>query len=111
MGVDYEGVGGIGIKVTEEMVETMIAKGIFSREDHETDSWCVIDGICKKYNMLYCEAGCCYSGDTYKYLFVKGDNLKEINKNKDEFKKSLKTLFGKKFKDSDLKVIEDIYVS
>lgn len=32
MGIDYDGVGGIGLKVTTERVVALIAKGIFTEE-------------------------------------------------------------------------------
>lgn len=105
MGVDYNGVGGIGVKLEDEMIEKLIASGLFSGEEWEEDEQeCV-----EKIRIGYSEAGNCYSGNTWFYLLVEGETLPEINANKLEFIGRLSDI-GITIADEDLKVISDLHI-
>ncbi len=45
MGVDYDGVGGIGIELTEEMIEYAIDHEVFTEEEWDDDrDYCLSKG-------------------------------------------------------------------
>jgi|GEM_PF-6478644 len=105
MGVDYNGVGGIGIKVTDDIICELIENGTFIEEDWDDDP----DECLNDIGLAYASAGNCYSGDTYYYWFVSGKNLDEINANANGFIKKLDDL-GIRVTTKDLMVIEDLHV-
>ena len=107
MGVDWDwyGVGGIGVKVTSDMIELLINNGVFTDEEWEADKDECIDLL----GILYSKAGNDYSGETYFYLFVDGKNLEEVNKNSKIFIEKL-SQFGIILKEKDLIVVEDLCV-
>lgn len=105
MSTDYDGVGGIGIKVTEEMIKKFIKLKFFTKEDWDDEAEDCLDtlGLVYRFGGSYCE----YEN---VYFFVEGDNLKEINKNSTKFLNTLKSM-GINLNEEDLKVIEDILIS
>lgn len=106
MGVDYDGVGGIGIEFTDEMVNKVIEKGVFTKENWEDDAVGCMDEI----GILYCEAGAYnYGGERRIYLFVKGVTLEDVISNESEFRENLSKL-GIDIERKDLKVIEDLCI-
>ena len=107
MGVDYDGVGGIGIELTEEMVERAIDKGVFTEDAWDYDPGECLDQLGGFY---YSHAGSSYGGDTFFYLFVPGPTLGEINEKAPRFVSKIKEYFGVNIDVDDLKVISDIYI-
>ena len=107
MGVDYDGVGGIGIELAEEMIEYAIEHGVFTEEAWDYDSGECLDQLAGFY---YSHAGSSYSGDTFFYLFVPGSILGEINEKAPRFVEKVKEYFGVDIAVDDLKVISDIYI-
>lgn len=103
MSIDYDACAGIGVKVTEEMIEKFIKFRFFTKEDWDDDA----PGCLECLNLIYGTAGSYYSGNVWYYLFVEGDNLREINKNLDKFIKVFNTV-GIDLKEEDLEVIEDL---
>lgn len=74
MSVDYDGVGGIGIELTDEVLLCIIDKGIFTEYQWEDDRHLTLESL----GLSFSEAGSYYSGNLKQYLFVDGNNLKEV---------------------------------
>lgn len=107
MGVDYSGVGGIGIELTDEMVEYAIDKGVFTEEEWDDDwDYC----LSKMDGFVYSTAGSEYSGDICHYLFVPATTLGKINEYAPIFVEKVREYFGVDIAVDDLKVISDIYI-
>ena len=67
MGVDYDGVGGIGIEFTDEMAEKFSDKGLFTVEEWDDDP----NDCMERIGILYCEAGWAnYGGERRIYLVI-----------------------------------------
>ena len=106
MGVDHNGVGGIGIELTEEIRNKLIEKGLFTQDEWDEDEYGCLETI----NLPYSVAGDGnYGGDDRYYLLVHGDNLEEIIKNEQEFRNHLQRL-GIQLDQKDLIVISDLHV-
>ena len=73
MGVDYDGVGGIGSELTPELQEILISHGAFTEQEWDDDHYECVESLGFEYSMA---GDASYTGgeDTV-YLFVKGDNL------------------------------------
>ena len=106
MGVDYDGVGGIGVKVSDQMIWSLLATDAFSEEDWEEDPDYCLDSLVVPYQT----AGSCYNGEdlTY-YLLIEGSTLKDINENAPKFLDKLKSM-GIESSPEDLIVISDIFI-
>ena len=107
MSVDYDGVGGIGILLTDEIIEKLMDGNLFTKEEWDNDKYECVERL----NVSYQTAGNAYSGDTHFYLLVEGSTLAEINYNADEFINWLVNNLGFNIDYNDLMVISDIYVS
>lgn len=105
MGIDYGGVGGIGVEFTQDMANKAIAIGIFTREEWEGDKRDCLDRI----GVTYCAAGNEYAGEITFYLFVNGITLKDINDNAAKFVEEV-SKFQTGLSVDDLEVIEDIHI-
>ena len=105
MGIDYDGVGGIGIEVTDKIINKLIEKKVFTSEEWEDDECGCIESV----GMLYQQAGNSYSGDETYYWLVEGANLTEINANAPKFIEKLAKL-GIIITLDDLMVISDMHV-
>ncbi len=105
MGVDYNGVGGIGIVVTSSMKKKLIILNEGECCDGSLEE--VLDDL----EMSYKEGGDGnYSGEENTfYLTVEGETLNEINENVEGFLETLNDA-GIKVSQNDLKVIEDLHV-
>lgn len=111
MGISYDGVGGIGIELTEELIEKFISKGYFTEDEWDEDYYECLETIGEKLDISYSTAGNFYSErDITRYLFVDGDNLKEILENYPSFIEKLKTV-GIELSIEDLELISDYSVS
>lgn len=106
MGVDYNGVGGIGIRLNEGMVLKAIEREYFTEEDWEEDPIASVE----VFGILYAQAGSAYSGKEWFYLFVDGDNLEEVNANREDFLNKINNIFDLNYTEKDLKVISDLYI-
>ncbi len=105
MGVDYTGIGGVGIEITEEMQE-MITEKYNVENDEEVYFVEILDEI----GIEYSEAGSGnYSGEARYYFLVEGSKFSEIQDNTDDFIKSLKDI-GIEITSEDLDVISDIHM-
>ena len=108
MGVDYDGVGGIGIEITDYVIDKLINYGLFTRDEWEDD----YDFCLSKIGFVYELAGNgSYTGrenDRY-YCLVPGSNLMEIVANKMKFIKRFEE-FGIMLDDTSLIVISDFRV-
>lgn len=104
MGTSYGGVGGIGIEFTECMAQAAFSVGKLSEEDWDDDSLYAVEELGFK-----CDRAGVYDTDKI-YVFVDGNNLTQINENKDSFINKLSKI-GTQIQESDLEVISDIYVS
>jgi hypothetical protein len=105
MGVDYTGVGGIGIEVDDKVLATFIENKVFSEEEwDEYGSECL-----EEIGVPYQTAGSAYSGEETNYLFVPGDTLGEIQANAPKFIETLKK-HGCNISEKDLLLISDLHV-
>jgi len=104
MRVNYSGVGGIGIKVDDEIISKLIVNKKFTKEDWEDDPENCLNGL----GISYKVAGGIYSNEDeeYYYLLVPGNNLNDINSNIGEFITKLESM-GIDITSSDLLVISD----
>jgi hypothetical protein len=106
MSIDYEGVGGIGIKLTDDLIKKLIEKNIFTKDEWKEDAYECLERL----NIYYQQAGNVFIGIYDWYLMVDGYNLKEINENVDQFIIDIKNKIGIDLTLSDLKVIEDCFI-
>lgn len=103
MSIDYDGVGGIGIEVTERVLKKLISAKLFTRKQWNED----FNECLKKIGLLFSTAGNFYCGDDLThYLFVPGNNLQEILDNEEAFKLSLEK-FGINVSRKDLLMISE----
>lgn len=111
MGISYDGIGGIGIEVTEEIVAKFISSGYFTEDEWDEDYYECLETIGEKLNISYSTAGNFYNGieDLVHYLLVDGENLKEVVENSKTFIEKLKTV-GLDLTEKDLLVISDYCV-
>ena len=106
MGVDYSGIGGIGIELTEERRKKLISKGLFTEDEWDKDCYECLEEV----NLPFSVAGDgSYGGDFRFYLLVEGDNLKEILENEEAFRNRLQN-FGIQLTQEDLGVISDLHI-
>ena len=106
MGIDYEGVGGIGIKLTKEIVKAAIKNDLFTQEDWDE---CEYDCL-EKFGMNFSLAGNSFSGNEEWYLFVPGDTLRAINNNAPRFVFKLQEVVPG-LNVGDLRVISEMLIS
>ncbi len=106
MGIDYNGVGGIGIEFSYDIVEKCIESNIFTGEDWEDD----YDECFSKLGLLYHTAGNLMCDEGIQYVFVEGNNLKEIIENSKSFIEKFKKI-GVDLSLEDLLVISDYRIS
>ena len=115
MGVDYEAVGGVGIAITEDMIQYAIKQGVITQDEWEGCSWydCV-ENISKKYTTLDFQEGgdSAYSGNTPDiYVVINGcGTLGEANLGASKFCEHLEAVFGVVKKPEDLQIILDYIV-
>jgi hypothetical protein len=106
MGIDYNGVGGVGIQLTNDKIKKMIEKGVFTQEEWEYDN---DECLTSKLKMLYDVGGNSYCGEKNIYLFVPGPNLKIVNENVKDFIKDLSEV-GIDITEEDILIISDYCV-
>lgn len=106
MGVDYDGVGGIGIEFTSKMSEKFITKGLFTEEEWDDD----INECMERIGIPFNEAGSAnYGGDGTMYLIVDGETLEDVLLNEGAFREKLSKV-GINIGREDLQVISDILI-
>jgi hypothetical protein len=104
MGVDYDGVGGVGVGF--DMHGQAIEKGLFTESD-----WDESPGECMELiEMPFSTAGSAYSGEETFYLMVEGKTLGEINANAASFCSKVNDKFGTDLTPAGLQVISDLYI-
>jgi hypothetical protein len=110
MSIDYDGVGGIGIELTEELVQKFIAANIFTEEEWEDDYYECLEKVEETFGIATDTAGNFYSDrDITHYLFVDGSNLKDILENHVTFLEKMKSV-GVDLSLEDLELISDYKV-
>lgn len=108
MGVDYDGVGGIGIEIDEDMQEKL--RDLVEERGLEVDRDEYFTEILEEIGIEYCEAGSgSYGGDERYYFLVKGETFNDVKKNIPDFIKDMEKI-GIKITEDDLLVISDLYV-
>lgn len=104
MGVDYDGVGGVGVEITEEMKRKLVVanEGAF-------DGY--MDELLSDLELEYKEGGSgSYTGkENTFYLMVEGDTLEEVYNNSKGFISKLSEM-NIDIKLGDIVVIEDLHV-
>lgn len=107
MGIDYDGVGGIGIELTDEMLDTLKQKGLFTEEEWDEDYYDCMEKI-----GLVWEPAHYYDVPVEEYtfyLFVDGNNIVEINDNIPSFLDTLNK-YGFNITKEDIIPISDIHI-
>ena len=105
MGVDYDGVGGVGICI-DDYLDQIIASGAFTREEWDED----VDDCLSRNGIHYAEAGSSYEeGNRRYYAFVEGENLEEVINNVPAFVEKFRG-FGVVLLMKDIKIISDLLV-
>lgn len=108
MGVDYSGVGGIGIELTDELYKKLIKAGGFS-ETALGDRHEFLYELEDKFKCKEAGDGALTGDEPVIYLCVPGDNLERINNNAGKFIEDFRKI-GYTIETKDLLIIEDIYV-
>ena len=106
MSIDYDGVGGCGILITDEIIQKLISTGKITQDDWEDNKTEVLD----KLSILYQLAGSSFSGLLHYYWIIQGSKLLDIISNVSEFIKQLSKI-GIIITLDDIIVIEDILIS
>lgn len=106
MGVDYDGVGGIGIEVTDERIKCLVERGEFTQEQWDADPYDCLEN----FGVVFSAAGSEYSGNTWFYWFVVGKTLLEVHANAKSFLDNM-NMKGVQCEMPDLLVISEMYVS
>ena len=110
MGIDTDGVGGIGIELTEEVIQKFISNGYFTEEEWENEYYECLETIGRKFDVSFYTAGNHYTGYFRHYLLVNGQNLKEIIDDSQNFIETFKKI-GLELTLEDLLVISDYSIS
>lgn len=105
MGVDYTGVGGVGIELTDDHLKAVFASGKFTEEEWEEDHYACLEEL----GIEYAHAGNAYSGEECIYLFVKGETLEEVYNNAPTFCEKLKEI-GIELEPGKLGIIADMHI-
>jgi len=106
MGVDYEGIGGVGLKITQKEIDAFIKAGIFTDEEWDQDE----NECIEKVGMLFSMSGDLFSGTNINfYLLVPGDTLPEVNGNVPKFIQDLADK-GVIITENDIVVMSDILI-
>ena len=109
MGIDYRGVGGIGIEVTEDMIDEAFELK-YPDFDEDSSYGEKLDNLLNASSLEYETAGNAYSGETLFYLLVPGNTLGKIQKNVPIFLEDILQVFNIKKDPADLEVISDMLV-
>lgn len=102
MTVEYNPVTGLGIAITEEIVEKLLFCGIFTE-----DEWNNADECLDKIGILYAQAGNALIGDERFYWIIPGTKLNDIIINTSKFIEDLNKI-GIIITTDDVILIEDI---
>lgn len=106
MSVNYYGVGGIGILITDDRINKFIESNLFSKKDWNDDPYECMDIV----GISWVSGGDLYFEEYNFYFLVEGDNLEEINKNEKSFRNKL-SKYGIFIQQKDLIVISDLEIS
>lgn len=107
MGVDYDGVGGIGVYLDDEKLDKLFATGAISKEDWEELG---PDECFDKLDIPgWTKVGNEYSGQTEIVFFIDGNNLVEVVVNEAAFREKF-AKYGIDIALNDLVVISELYV-
>lgn len=107
MGVDYNAVGGIGVEFNDDLQYKAIELEYFTEEEWDEDP----TGCVESLKISYESAGDgSYGGTDYWYFIVDGNNLKEVNNNKESFLNMINSKFNVEYTEEDLKVISELHV-
>lgn len=109
MSTEYIGVGGIGVKLTQEMINYAIDNEIFTNDDWDDDPFICLSKLNIK-ELNFKPAGNCFTGKIYFYILVKGETFIELIDNYPLFIEKIKEYFGVDIDISDLIVINAIYI-
>ncbi len=106
MGVDYNAVGGIGIRFNEDLQMKAIELEYFTGEEWDEDMYSCVDYL----DIPYKVAGDTYNAEYDFYFLVEGNNLKEIVENSESFLQELNKKFNVEYTQEDLEVISELRI-
>lgn len=107
MGVDYDAVGGVGICFSKELKQKAIELEYFTEDEWDEDNY----GCVEHLDIPYEVAGDgSYGGKDYFYFTVDGNNLKEVNNNKEKFLSMINSKFNVEYKEDDIVVISELHI-
>lgn len=101
MGVDYTNVSGVGIILTDEMVDKFIEHGGFTREEYEEDDVWELEQLGFKVQQGN------WTGDELIYLTVEGKTFVEVTNHVSNFIQKLQS-YEIRIDREDLLVLNDI---
>jgi hypothetical protein len=111
MSVDYEGIGGIGVVLTNDIIREMdINCEKFSLKDWESGGNDYLKDYLLESGLKYEMAGNCYTGDIFYVILMEAETLGDINSNAGKFCSMLGEI-GIKIEAENLSVISEMCVS
>lgn len=110
MGVDYDGVGGIGFRI-DDFLDKLLIDAEFSRL-WEDDKYEACEYLCKDVDhACYMEAGSGGYGGQYRfYVCIVSTTLGDVNARAESFCDQFNKRWGLNLKPDELKIIEDIHI-
>ncbi len=101
---NWHTVCGVGIKLTDKMIDVAIKRGIFPECMWDDDEeWCLGQLGVRAQQAGSNEYGFCW------YLFVDGDTLGEVNRNANDFLKKIRCL-GVDISKEDLLIVDETFI-
>lgn len=108
MGVDYEGAGGVGVVITDDMLDHAFDKSLIDSDLWDDDP----SEVLSKLGIEHAQCGDAYSGDDFDWLALcPGGTLGELVKNAPEFVAQVNNVFGTALKPEGLELIVETLVS
>jgi hypothetical protein len=106
MGVDYNAVGGIGIRFNEDLQMKAIELEYFTEEEWDEGMYSCVESL----GIMYHTAGNSYYSEYDFYFLVNGKNLKEVIDNSLPFLDKINKKFNVEYTQEDLEVISELHI-
>ena len=114
MGVDYDACGGVGFRVSKEQILNATKKADMYCDDLSDDYPTMLDRIFRQYrkDLCYISYGSCYSGEIDYAVIIKSKNntLGAVLEVKDKFVENFNSIFGTSYVDTDLEIIQELFI-
>jgi hypothetical protein len=107
MSIGYNAVGGIGIKVTSEIIQALINKDVFTQSDYDEYGNECLEGLGLKFEV----SGNMYTDEIQYYFILEGNDLEELIANYVPFRKKFNELTDITLNPQDFKIFSELYIS